>query len=269
VLQQAEVACGEIAGQRMLPGARLRRAALRWRRRERDRGKRGCDQRGACGNSHTTRCTPVPGPRAPRWRGWSMLLFPTPVSRFMPQPRIAVPVPFSVSCGRSRAPTPLRDQADSRVRSGSASAPRLATSEGPRHCDGDQLETLELGARASLEELLAEVPLMPKGELGAHSRDVFTRHIRNFLHYYESSGTTGAPVAAPKAVDDLMINTVNIGEMWSPVSHPRRCGADPDHRPPRPGALPVRKDARVPRRHVATTVGRLYRWRLHRSAALA
>src|SRR5262249_31949809 len=36
-----------------------------------------------------------------------------------------------------------------------------------------------------------------------------------------SSGTTGDPVAAPKAVDDLVVNTVNIGEMWGRLIGPQ------------------------------------------------
>ncbi|WP_397539046.1 phenylacetate--CoA ligase family protein [Rummeliibacillus pycnus] len=39
--------------------------------------------------------------------------------------------------------------------------------------------------------------------------------INEFYHYYESSGTTGNPVPAPKTKVDYIWNTTNIGEMWS------------------------------------------------------
>lgn len=64
------------------------------------------------------------------------------------------------------------------------------------------------------DETLAMLPLLGKRELSERSTDAFTRRTSEFLHYFESSGTTGPPVSAPKAVDDLLVNTANIGEMW-------------------------------------------------------
>ncbi|MEU4152952.1 hypothetical protein [Streptomyces sp. NPDC026659] len=68
-----------------------------------------------------------------------------------------------------------------------------------------------------LNELFPAIPLLSRTKLRASPRGALTRPIQSFLHYYESSGTTGDPVAAPKAVDDLIVNTVNIGEMWARV----------------------------------------------------
>jgi phenylacetate-CoA ligase len=59
-----------------------------------------------------------------------------------------------------------------------------------------------------------------QAEFRSGSSEVFTRPIGEFLHYYESSGTTGDPVAAPKALDDLAANTINIGQMWRRVLTP-------------------------------------------------
>ncbi|MFZ4235833.1 hypothetical protein ACOZGD_11690 [Streptomyces murinus] len=75
--------------------------------------------------------------------------------------------------------------------------------------------------RAVLRELFPRLPLLGKAELSAHGEEAFTRPLAEFLHYYESSGTTGNPVAAPKAVDDLVINTINIGELWAQFLQPR------------------------------------------------
>lgn len=65
-----------------------------------------------------------------------------------------------------------------------------------------------------LAAVLPQLPILDRSELRERSRAAFTRPSTDFLHYYESSGTTGDPVAAPKAVDDLIVNTMNIGEMW-------------------------------------------------------
>ncbi|CAL2064289.1 MULTISPECIES: phenylacetate--CoA ligase family protein [Streptomyces] len=82
--------------------------------------------------------------------------------------------------------------------------------------------TAELRApQAVLRELFPRLPLLGKAELSAHGEEAFTRPLAEFLHYYESSGTTGNPVAAPKAVDDLVINTINIGELWAQFLQPR------------------------------------------------
>ncbi|MDG4832313.1 hypothetical protein O7627_23825 [Solwaraspora sp. WMMD1047] len=81
-------------------------------------------------------------------------------------------------------------------------------------------EARALPADVVLTKLLSSVPLLDRGELRARSRDAFTRQMAGFLHYYESSGTTGDPVAAPKAVDDLVVNTMNIGEMWGRILDP-------------------------------------------------
>ncbi|GAA2785262.1 phenylacetate--CoA ligase family protein [Crossiella cryophila] len=73
---------------------------------------------------------------------------------------------------------------------------------------------------AFIEKTLAELPILTRAEFRAGSREVFTRPVNEFLHYYESSGTTGDPVAAPKALEDLAANTINIGEMWGRVLGP-------------------------------------------------
>lgn len=73
------------------------------------------------------------------------------------------------------------------------------------------------GAAMTLAEMLAPIPMLSKMELGAKGSGAFTRATSEFLHYYESSGTTGDPLPAPKALDDLSANTINIGEMWSRV----------------------------------------------------
>jgi phenylacetate-CoA ligase len=69
-------------------------------------------------------------------------------------------------------------------------------------------------ARDRLAGMLAQVPLLTKAELGEGGLGALTRPVPRFIHYWETSGTTGAPTATPKAVDDLLANTVNIGEMW-------------------------------------------------------
>jgi len=71
-----------------------------------------------------------------------------------------------------------------------------------------------------IEKMLADLAILSRTEFRSRSRDVFTRPMSEFLHYYESSGTTGDPVAAPKALDDLAANTINIGEMWGRVLTP-------------------------------------------------
>lgn len=66
-------------------------------------------------------------------------------------------------------------------------------------------------------DLLPDLPFLPKQSLSAGGHRAFTRGLSEFLHYYESSGTTGNPVAAPKALDDLVVNTINIGEQWARI----------------------------------------------------
>lgn len=65
-----------------------------------------------------------------------------------------------------------------------------------------------------------DLPLMAKGNSRTRGHDAFGLPINQFLHYYETSGTTGPPWAAPKALDDLIVNTVNIGEMWARMLTP-------------------------------------------------
>lgn len=71
-----------------------------------------------------------------------------------------------------------------------------------------------------VEKMLAELAVLGQAEFRSGSSAVFTRPVGEFLHYYESSGTTGDPVAAPKALDDLTANTINIGEMWGRLLTP-------------------------------------------------
>jgi phenylacetate-CoA ligase len=73
---------------------------------------------------------------------------------------------------------------------------------------------------AFVEKMLAKLAVLGQAEFRSGSREVFTRPASEFLHYYESSGTTGDPVAAPKALDDLAANTINIGEMWGRMLTP-------------------------------------------------
>ncbi|MFG2605966.1 phenylacetate--CoA ligase family protein [Streptomyces sp. NPDC048514] len=94
-----------------------------------------------------------------------------------------------------------------------------------RHTYDEELRTALWGGqppdpRTALEEVFPKLPLLAKSELARHGNEAFTRPLPEFLHYYESSGTTGDPVAAPKAVDDLLINTINIGTLWAQVLRP-------------------------------------------------
>ncbi|WP_330256493.1 GH3 auxin-responsive promoter family protein [Nocardia sp. NBC_00565] len=82
------------------------------------------------------------------------------------------------------------------------------------------LQARRIPAEELLYKTFSSLPMLDRGELRKRSRDAFTREIDSFVHYYESSGTTGDPVAAPKAVDDLVVNTVNIGEMWARLIGP-------------------------------------------------
>ncbi|MEV6328801.1 hypothetical protein [Streptomyces sp. NPDC051909] len=73
---------------------------------------------------------------------------------------------------------------------------------------------------ALLRDVFPALPLLGKGELATSGGAAFTRPLTEFLHYYESSGTTGDPVAAPKAIDDLVVNTINIGTLWAQILEP-------------------------------------------------
>ncbi|MFC5186896.1 phenylacetate--CoA ligase family protein [Actinomadura harenae] len=68
--------------------------------------------------------------------------------------------------------------------------------------------------RQAIRDLLSALPLLERSVLRARPNAALNIPPSRFVHYYESSGTTGDPVAAPKAVDDLVVNTMNIGEMW-------------------------------------------------------
>ncbi|MFE5563903.1 phenylacetate--CoA ligase family protein [Amycolatopsis japonica] len=69
-------------------------------------------------------------------------------------------------------------------------------------------------AELVVAKMLARLPLLARGALRAKARAALTMTPAEFVHYYESSGTTGDAVAAPKALHDLVVNTMNIGEMW-------------------------------------------------------
>lgn len=71
-----------------------------------------------------------------------------------------------------------------------------------------------------LAQTLPRIPLLDKFDSSARSYEAFSLPICRFLHYYETSGTTGQPAATPKALDDLIVNTVNIGEMWARLLTP-------------------------------------------------
>lgn len=76
------------------------------------------------------------------------------------------------------------------------------------------------GLGSGLDSLFDELPFLDKKQLCEFGQAAFTRELSDFLHYYESSGTTGNPAAAPKAIDDLVVNTINIGEMWGRILQP-------------------------------------------------
>lgn len=65
-----------------------------------------------------------------------------------------------------------------------------------------------------IEEIFPQLPIITKSILLKYNTTCFTIDRNKFLHYYESSGTTGIPVPASKTIDDFIWNTVNIGEMW-------------------------------------------------------
>lgn len=69
-------------------------------------------------------------------------------------------------------------------------------------------------------QVLSAFPLLEKRVYANSGFDALALPIGEFLHYYESSGTTGDPMAAPKASTDLIINTMNIGELWARVLKP-------------------------------------------------
>lgn len=70
------------------------------------------------------------------------------------------------------------------------------------------------------DSTLTRLPFLMKSEISDGGFAAFHLKPPEFLHYYESSGTTSVPVAAPKAIDDLIINTLNIGEMWGRLLKP-------------------------------------------------
>ena len=60
-------------------------------------------------------------------------------------------------------------------------------------------------------------PIPPAGQEDKQS-DVFSATEPQRVSWNEL--TTGDPVAAPKAVDDLVVNTINIGELWAQILKP-------------------------------------------------
>ena len=86
--------------------------------------------------------------------------------------------------------------------------------------DAEALADWLLATPEDAHKVFERVPLLAKKDLAALGDQAFTRPLAEFVHYYESSGTTGNPVAAPKALDDLLINTVNIGELWAQILQP-------------------------------------------------
>ena len=65
--------------------------------------------------------------------------------------------------------------------------------ESLRDWRGDKFVTRAKAQSADtiLRETFAALPLLSKEKLREQSRDAFTRDASKFLHYYESSGTTG------------------------------------------------------------------------------
>ncbi|MFF5532326.1 phenylacetate--CoA ligase family protein [Streptomyces cinerochromogenes] len=78
-------------------------------------------------------------------------------------------------------------------------------------------KALAAAPESVIADLVPQLPFLPKQSLSVGGHKAFTRGLSEFLHYYESSGTTGNPVAAPKALDDLVVNTINIGEQWGRI----------------------------------------------------
>lgn len=88
----------------------------------------------------------------------------------------------------------------------------------------ERLAADTLDPAEALEKILPSLPFLSKQELSAHGAAAFTQPLSSFLHYYESSGTTGDPAPAPKAINDLVTNTINIGEMWRRILQPSDVG---------------------------------------------
>ncbi|MFP3600048.1 hypothetical protein, partial [Chryseobacterium sp. SIMBA_029] len=68
---------------------------------------------------------------------------------------------------------------------------------------------------ATYYDILGKLPFMSKAESRSVSNDVLEVNRGKLINYFETSGTTDVPVSAPKALDDLVLNTVNFGEGWS------------------------------------------------------
>jgi len=66
-----------------------------------------------------------------------------------------------------------------------------------------------------MNEIFKQLPVIDKKVLLKYAQSCSTIENNMFLHYYESSGTTGIPVPASKTIQDFIWNTVNIGEMWN------------------------------------------------------
>ncbi|WP_198389081.1 phenylacetate--CoA ligase family protein [Burkholderia ubonensis] len=77
-----------------------------------------------------------------------------------------------------------------------------------------QLDVLFDG-RAAYDDILRQLPFIAKAESRAVGNDVLDFNRGTLINYFETSGTTDVPVSAPKALDDLVLNTVNFGESWS------------------------------------------------------
>lgn len=72
-----------------------------------------------------------------------------------------------------------------------------------------------LSRGADYRELLAALPILAKREYRAISGEASRSRRHRMLNYFETSGTTGEPLPAPKGLHDLVVNTVNFGEHWA------------------------------------------------------
>lgn len=70
-------------------------------------------------------------------------------------------------------------------------------------------------------ELLRALPLTGKADAHAVGEEVLAYRRERLAHYFETTGTTGAPTPAPKSLTELVVNTVNFGESWAEFLTPQ------------------------------------------------
>lgn len=72
-----------------------------------------------------------------------------------------------------------------------------------------------LEREAGYREMLETLPILSKAEYRAICEEACQARRKDMLNYFETSGTTGTPLPAPKSLRDFTINTVNFGEHWA------------------------------------------------------